>query len=48
MKLNGCDEFGGALSLNIHNAIINVWSFIIMFTYKSKIIVWTVGLFQVE
>jgi hypothetical protein len=28
--------FGGVLSLNIYNAIIRVWSFIVMFTYKSN------------
>jgi hypothetical protein len=56
--MQGCDDisawmfchssFGGASSYNIQNAIISVWSFIIMFTYKNKIIVWIVGLFQVE
>jgi hypothetical protein len=29
------NSFGRVLSLNIQNAIIDVWSFIIMFTYKS-------------
>jgi hypothetical protein len=44
--MQGCDDillrmfchnsFGGALSLNIQNAIIVVWLFIIMFTYKNN------------
>jgi hypothetical protein len=43
--MQGCDDilpqtfchnlFGGALSFNIQNATIGVWSLIIMFTYKS-------------